>query len=88
MLRLNILTAVDTIFIKENNDSVDLYTMASRLVYNCKNRFEAETTTYTSWCYGCLDESITQKLNDVLFQKDPWKRAQRIEKWRICLVKR
>ncbi|EJF74855.1 hypothetical protein ME7_01226 [Bartonella birtlesii LL-WM9] len=66
----------DTIFMGWNNDSADPYTMASRLVYNPDNRFEAKNTGYPSWCHGYFDEDMNKKVRDALFQKDPQKRAQ------------
>ncbi|WP_375676023.1 ABC transporter substrate-binding protein, partial [Bartonella sp. CL42QHWL] len=66
----------DTIFFGWNNDSADPHTMASRLIYNPDNRFEAKNTGYASWCHGYLDETMNQKVQDALFQKDPKKRAQ------------
>ncbi|WP_375632507.1 ABC transporter substrate-binding protein [Bartonella sp. AA74HLJMH] len=68
--------AFDTIFVGWNNDSADPHTMASRLVYNPDNRLEAKNTAYPSWQYGYLDETMNQKVQDALFQKDPQKRAQ------------
>ncbi|WP_375703727.1 ABC transporter substrate-binding protein [Bartonella sp. AD13SXNS] len=68
--------AFDTIFVGWNNDSADPHTMASRLVYNPDNRFEAKNTAYPSWQYGYLDETMNQKVEEALFQKDPQKRAQ------------
>ncbi|UNE55023.1 ABC transporter substrate-binding protein [Bartonella machadoae] len=68
--------AFDTIFVGWNNDSADPYTMASRLVYNPDNRFEAKNTGYGSWHQGYFDESMNQKVEDALFEKDPQKRAQ------------
>ncbi|WP_254492934.1 ABC transporter substrate-binding protein [Bartonella sp. B1099] len=66
----------DTIFMGWNNDSADPYTMASRLVYNPDNRFEAKNTGYPSWCHGYLDEDMNKKVREALFEKDPQKRAQ------------
>ncbi|WP_208436135.1 ABC transporter substrate-binding protein [Bartonella phoceensis] len=66
----------DTIFMGWNSDSVDPYTMASRLIYNPDNRFEAKNTSYGSWCHGYLDEAMNKKVEGVLFEKDPQKRAQ------------
>ncbi|EJF75617.1 hypothetical protein MEC_00172, partial [Bartonella alsatica IBS 382] len=66
----------DTIFIGWNNDSADPYTMASRLIYNPDNRFEAKNTGYPSWCHGYLDGDMNKKVKEALFQKDPQKRAQ------------
>ncbi|ACS51231.1 ABC transporter substrate-binding protein [Bartonella grahamii] len=66
----------DTIFFGWNNDSADPHTMASRLIYNPDNRLEAKNTGYASWCHGYLDETMNQKVQDALFQKDPQKRAQ------------
>ncbi|WP_183228379.1 ABC transporter substrate-binding protein [Bartonella callosciuri] len=68
--------AFDTTFIGWNNDSADPHTMASRLIYNPDNRFEAKNTAYPSWQHGYLDKSMNQKVEDALFQKDPRKRAQ------------
>ncbi|WP_375607284.1 MULTISPECIES: ABC transporter substrate-binding protein [unclassified Bartonella] len=68
--------AFDTIFFGWNNDSADPHTMASRLIYNPDNRFEAKNTAYPSWCHGYLDETMNQKVQDALFEKDPQKRAQ------------
>ncbi|UTO27787.1 ABC transporter substrate-binding protein [Bartonella harrusi] len=66
----------DTIFFGWNNDSADPHTMASRLIYNPDNRFEAKNTGYASWCHGYFDESMNQKVKDALFEKDPRKRAK------------
>ncbi|CAK02140.1 ABC transporter substrate-binding protein [Bartonella tribocorum] len=66
----------DTIFIGWNNASADPHTMASRLILNPDNRFEAKKTGYLSWCHGYLDEDMNKKVRDALFQKDPQKRAQ------------
>ncbi|ACS51229.1 ABC transporter, periplasmic oligopeptide-binding protein [Bartonella grahamii as4aup] len=68
--------AFDTIFVGWNNDSADPHTMASRLVYNPDNRFEAKNTAYPSWQHGYFDAKMNQKVEDALFQKDPQKRAQ------------
>ncbi|WP_375623840.1 ABC transporter substrate-binding protein [Bartonella sp. TT119HLJHH] len=68
--------AFDTIFVGWNNDSADPHTMASRLVYNPDNRLEAKNTAYPSWQHGYLDETMNQKVEEALFQKDPQKRAQ------------
>ncbi len=68
--------AFDTIFVGWNNDSTDPHTMASRLVYNPDNRFEAKNTAYPSWHYGYLDLNLNQKVEDALFQNDSQKRAQ------------
>ncbi|EJF78740.1 hypothetical protein MCQ_01119 [Candidatus Bartonella washoeensis Sb944nv] len=68
--------AFDTTFIGWNNDSADPHTMASRLIYNPDNRFEAKNTAYPSWQHGYLDEKMNQKVEDALFQKDPQKRAK------------
>ncbi|WP_375607285.1 ABC transporter substrate-binding protein [Bartonella sp. AC142YNZD] len=68
--------AFDTIFVGWNNDSADPHTMASRLVYNPDNRFEAKNTAYPSWQYGYFDAEMNQKVEEALFQKDPQKRAQ------------
>ncbi|WP_208441144.1 ABC transporter substrate-binding protein [Bartonella raoultii] len=68
--------AFDTIFVGWNNDSADPHTMASRLVYNPDNRFEAKNTAYPSWQHGYLDEEMNKKVEAALFQKDPQKRAQ------------
>ncbi|WP_375656975.1 ABC transporter substrate-binding protein [Bartonella sp. CM120XJJH] len=68
--------AFDTIFVGWNNDSADPHTMASRLVYNPDNRFEAKNTAYPSWQYGYFDAKMNQKVEEALFQKDPQKRAQ------------
>ncbi|WP_142417188.1 ABC transporter substrate-binding protein [Bartonella massiliensis] len=68
--------AFDTTFIGWNNDSADPHTMASRLVYNPDNRFEAKNTAYPSWQHGYFDEAMNQKVEEALFQKDPQKRAQ------------
>ncbi|WP_375670338.1 ABC transporter substrate-binding protein [Bartonella sp. PS7NMGDW] len=68
--------AFDTIFVGWNNDSADPHTMASRLVYNPDNRFEAKNTAYPSWQHGYFDAKMNQKVEDALFQKDPQKRVQ------------
>ncbi|EJF75620.1 hypothetical protein MEC_00175 [Bartonella alsatica IBS 382] len=68
--------AFDTIFVGWNNDSADPHTMASRLIYNPDNRFEAKNTAYPSWQHGYLDTKMNQKVEDALFQKDPQKRVQ------------
>ncbi|OLL39535.1 ABC transporter substrate-binding protein [Bartonella henselae] len=68
--------AFDTIFVGWNNDSADPHTMASRLIYNPDNRFEAKNTAYPSWQYGYFDQSMNQKVESALFQKDSKKRAQ------------
>ncbi|WP_273720968.1 MULTISPECIES: ABC transporter substrate-binding protein [unclassified Bartonella] len=68
--------AFDTIFVGWNNDSADPHSMASRLVYNPDNRFEAKNTAYPSWQHGYLDEAMNKKVEAALFQKDPQKRAQ------------
>ncbi|WP_375648560.1 ABC transporter substrate-binding protein [Bartonella sp. MU70NMGDW] len=68
--------AFDTAFVGWNNDSADPHTMASRLVYNPDNRFEARNTAYPSWKHGYFDAKMNQKVEDALFQKDPQKRAQ------------
>ncbi|UTO27991.1 ABC transporter substrate-binding protein [Bartonella harrusi] len=68
--------AFDTIFVGWNNDSADPHTMASRLVYNPDNHFEAKNTAYPSWQHGYLDAKMNQKVEEALFQKDPQKRAQ------------
>ncbi|WP_375647488.1 MULTISPECIES: ABC transporter substrate-binding protein [unclassified Bartonella] len=66
----------DTIFFGWNNGSADPHTMASRLIYNPDNRFEAKNTGYASWCHGYFDKSMNQKVKDALFEKDPQKRVQ------------
>ncbi|WP_273760520.1 ABC transporter substrate-binding protein [Bartonella sp. ML70XJBT.G] len=66
----------DTIFVGWNNDSADPHSMASRLVYNPDNQFEAKNTAYPSWQHGYLDEAMNKKVMEALFQKDPQKRAQ------------
>ncbi|WP_039759620.1 ABC transporter substrate-binding protein [Bartonella queenslandensis] len=68
--------AFDTIFVGWNNDSADPHTMASRLVYNPDNRFEAKNTAYPSWQHGYFDAKMNQKVEEALFQKDSQKRAQ------------
>ncbi|WP_375647494.1 ABC transporter substrate-binding protein [Bartonella sp. CR84HXZ] len=68
--------AFDTAFVGWNNDSADPHTMASRLVYNPDNRFEARNTAYPSWKHGYFDAKMNQKVEYALFQKDPQKRAQ------------
>ncbi|GAA4665429.1 ABC transporter substrate-binding protein [Bartonella pachyuromydis] len=68
--------AFDTIFVGWNNDSADPHSMASRLVYNPDNRFEAKNTAYPSWQHGYLDAAMNEKVEAALFQKDPQKRAQ------------
>ncbi|QEE12610.1 ABC transporter substrate-binding protein [Bartonella krasnovii] len=68
--------AFDTAFIGWNNDSADPHTMASRLVYNPDNRFEAKNTAYPSWKHGYFDAEMNQKVEEALFQKDPQKRAK------------
>ncbi|WP_273790729.1 MULTISPECIES: ABC transporter substrate-binding protein [unclassified Bartonella] len=68
--------AFDTAFIGWNNDSVDPHTMASRLIFNPDNRFEARNTAYPSWKHGYFDAKMNQKVEEALFQKDPQKRAQ------------
>ncbi|WP_142417189.1 ABC transporter substrate-binding protein [Bartonella massiliensis] len=66
----------DTIFIGWNNDSADPHTMASRLIFNPDNRFEAKNTGYLSWCLGYFDKSMNQKVQRALFEKDPKKRSK------------
>ncbi|EJF95332.1 ABC transporter substrate-binding protein [Bartonella elizabethae] len=66
----------DTIFVGWNNDSADPHTMASRLIFNPDNRFEAKNTGYLSWCLGYFDEDMNKKVREALFEKDPQKRAQ------------
>ncbi|WP_019222319.1 ABC transporter substrate-binding protein [Bartonella rattaustraliani] len=66
----------DTAFIGWNNDSADPHTMASRLVFNPDNSFEAKNTAYPSWYHGYFDAKMNQKVEDALFEKDPQKRAQ------------
>ncbi|WP_375674494.1 ABC transporter substrate-binding protein [Bartonella sp. CL100XZDX] len=68
--------AFDTAFIGWNNDSVDPHTMASRLIFNPDNRFEARNTAYPSWKHGYFDAKMNKKVEEALFQKDPQKRAQ------------
>ncbi|WP_273723785.1 ABC transporter substrate-binding protein [Bartonella sp. AU18XJBT] len=68
--------AFDTAFVGWNNDSADPHTMASRLVYNPDNRFEARNTAYPSWKHGYFDAKMNQKVEEALFQKDPQKRSQ------------
>ncbi|WP_396584147.1 ABC transporter substrate-binding protein [Bartonella grahamii] len=68
--------AFDTIFVGWNNDSADPHTMASRLIYNPDNRFEAKNTAYPSWQHGYFDAKMNQKVEEALFQKDPQKRAK------------
>ncbi|GAA5108262.1 ABC transporter substrate-binding protein [Bartonella jaculi] len=68
--------AFDTIFVGWNNDSADPHSMASRLIYNPDNRFEAKNTAYGSWQHGYLDTEMNQQVEEALFQKDPQKRAQ------------
>ncbi|WP_273718856.1 MULTISPECIES: ABC transporter substrate-binding protein [Bartonella] len=68
--------AFDTIFVGWNNDSADPHTMASRLVYNPDNRFEAKNTAYPSWQHGYFDAKMNQKVEEALFQKDSQKRAK------------
>ncbi len=68
--------AFDTVFMGWNNDSADPYSMASRLVYNPDNRFEAKNTAYPSWQHGYFDEAMNKKVEDALFEKDSQKRAQ------------
>ncbi|WP_208441494.1 ABC transporter substrate-binding protein [Bartonella raoultii] len=68
--------AFDTTFIGWNSGSTDPHTMASRLVYNPDNRFEAKNTAYPSWQHGYFDAEMNQKVEEALFQKDPQKRAQ------------
>ncbi|EJF77493.1 hypothetical protein MCO_01224 [Bartonella sp. DB5-6] len=66
----------DTIFFGWNNGSGDPHTMASRLIYNPDNRYEAKNTGYASWCHGYFDKTMNQKVQDALFEKDPQRRAQ------------
>ncbi|MCZ2159267.1 ABC transporter substrate-binding protein, partial [Bartonella sp. 220] len=66
----------DTIFFGWNNASSDPHTMAVRLIYNPDNRFDVKNTGYASWCNGYFDESMNQKVQDALFEKDPQRRAQ------------
>ncbi|WP_142417190.1 ABC transporter substrate-binding protein [Bartonella massiliensis] len=68
--------AFDTTFIGWSSGSTDPHTMASRLVYNPDNRFEARNTAYPSWKSGYFDAEMNQKVEEALFQKDPQKRAQ------------
>ncbi|WP_039759084.1 ABC transporter substrate-binding protein, partial [Bartonella queenslandensis] len=68
--------AFDTTFIGWNSGSTDPHTMASRLVYNPDNRFEAKNTAYPSWQHGYFDAKMNQKVEEALFQKDSEKRAQ------------
>ncbi|WP_019218982.1 ABC transporter substrate-binding protein [Bartonella florencae] len=68
--------AFDTTFIGWNSESTDPHTIASRLVYNPDNRFEAKNTAYPSWQHGYFDTEMNQKVEEALFQKDPQKRAQ------------
>ncbi|WP_208433375.1 ABC transporter substrate-binding protein [Bartonella taylorii] len=68
--------AFDTIFVGWNNDSADPHTMASRLIYNPDNRFEAKNTAYPSWQHGFLDTEMNKKVDEALFQKDPQKRVE------------
>ncbi|PIT71164.1 ABC transporter substrate-binding protein [Bartonella tribocorum] len=68
--------AFDTIFVGWNNDSADPHTMASRLIYNPDNRFEAKNTAYPSWQHGYFDEDMNKKVDEALFQKDSEKRAK------------
>ncbi|CAK02134.1 ABC transporter substrate-binding protein [Bartonella tribocorum] len=68
--------AFDTSFIGWNSGSMDPHTMASRLVYNPDNRFEAKNTAYPSWKNGYFDTEMNQKVEEALFQKDSQKRAQ------------
>ncbi|WP_175869151.1 ABC transporter substrate-binding protein [Bartonella gabonensis] len=68
--------AFDTIFVGWNNDSADPHTMASRLIYNPDNRFEAKNTAYPSWQHSYLDEAMNKQVEEALFQKDSQKRAQ------------
>ncbi|MET3560371.1 peptide/nickel transport system substrate-binding protein [Bartonella japonica] len=66
----------DTAFIGWSNDSLDPYTMASHLIYNPDNRFEAKNTAYPSWQCGYFDAKMNQKVENALFEKDPRKREQ------------
>ncbi|WP_455479068.1 ABC transporter substrate-binding protein [Bartonella sp. B23] len=68
--------AFDTIFVGWSNDSADPHTMASRLIYNPDNRFEAKKTAYPSWHNGYFDAEMNKKVEDALFQKDSQKRVQ------------
>ncbi|WP_212112865.1 ABC transporter substrate-binding protein [Bartonella queenslandensis] len=68
--------AFDTSFIGWSSGSTDPHTMASRLVYNPDNRFEAKNTAYPSWKNGYFDAKMNQKVEEALFQKDSKKRAQ------------
>ncbi|PIT71172.1 ABC transporter substrate-binding protein [Bartonella tribocorum] len=68
--------AFDTSFIGWNSGSMDPHTMASRVVYNPDNRFEAKNTAYPSWKNGYFDEDMNKKVEEALFQKDSEKRAQ------------
>ncbi|WP_455476755.1 ABC transporter substrate-binding protein [Bartonella sp. B41] len=68
----------DTIFVGWNNDSADPHTMASRIIFNPDNRFEAKNTAYPSWQHGYFDADMNRKVEGALFEKD---RQKRIEKY-------
>ncbi|MCZ2204132.1 ABC transporter substrate-binding protein [Bartonella sp. A05] len=68
--------AFDTAFIGWNNESIDPHTMASRVIYNPDNRFEARNIAYPSWQNGYFDPDMNQQVEDALFEKDPQKRMK------------
>ncbi|AGF74788.1 ABC transporter, periplasmic oligopeptide-binding protein [Bartonella australis AUST/NH1] len=69
--------AFDTVFAGWINESVDPHTMASRMIYNPDNRFEARNTAYTSWDTAYFDADMNQKVENALFEKDTQKRMQK-----------
>ncbi|MCZ2328741.1 ABC transporter substrate-binding protein [Bartonella sp. F02] len=69
--------AYDTAFVGWSNESSDSHTMATRLIYNPDNRFEARNTAYPSWQSAYLDENMNRKVEEALFEKDSQSRAQR-----------
>ncbi|MET3590192.1 peptide/nickel transport system substrate-binding protein [Bartonella silvatica] len=69
--------AFDTVVMGWNSDSSDPQTMASRIIYNPDNRFEAKNTAYPSWHQGYFDENMNRLVEDALFEKDPKKRVEK-----------
>ncbi|AGF74789.1 ABC transporter, periplasmic oligopeptide-binding protein [Bartonella australis AUST/NH1] len=69
--------AFDTVFMRWVNESVDPHTMASRVVYNPDNRFEARNTAYPSWDTAYFDADMNQKVENALFEKESQKRMQK-----------
>ncbi|MFT4382853.1 ABC transporter substrate-binding protein [Bartonella bacilliformis] len=67
----------DTAILGWNSESVDPHSMASRVVYNPDNRFEARNTAYPSWHHGYFDEEINHKVEDALFESDVEKRMKK-----------